>query len=438
MFFLKDKNKDNTTIEAIVRYKGQRFKISTGEKVCSDFWNPLKSRCNQGRQYEDGSSINLRLEVWEKHIKTVLNKFALKFKVPTAEEFKEEVKLAVFGEVVNDNEEKVKFVDFAKKFKESSSKSQGTKKVYQTAINWFESYEVFTGKKLLFSDINNEFYKDFYSFVFKSGKVNSPNFFGTLIKNIKVFMNEAKEEGIHDNNSHNSSSFKKLDIDVDNIYLTVDELIKIHKLAITEEFVLSKFKKIKINNVRQKVKALELARGRFLIGAFTALRVSDFTRIEELNIKDNIIRIRTDKNDYPVVIPVHWVVREILDRGYNLSEKISDQKINKQIKVLCRYAGIIEPVALTKFESGKRIDIVKDKCDWVTTHTARRSGATNMFKAGIPSISIMKITGHHTEKSFLKYIKITQEENAQMLSLHSFFRKANESPRRKRRAISPT
>jgi len=429
MFFLKDKNKDNTTIEAIVRYKGQRFKISTGEKVCSDFWNPVKSRCNQGRQYEDGSSINLRLEVWEKHIKTVLNNFALKFKIPSTEEFKEAVKLAAFGEKVNEdeNESQVKFTDFAIELKKTSSKSPGTKKVYQTAINWLESYETEIGKKLLFSDINNEFYKDFYSFVFKSGKVNSPNFFGTLIKNIKVFMNEAKEEGIHEINSHNSSSFKKIDLDVDNIYLTVDELIKIHKLAITEEFVLSKFKKIKINNVRQKVKALELARGRFLIGAFTALRVSDFTRIEELNIKDNIIRIRTDKNDYPVVIPVHWVVREILDRGYNLSERISDQKINKQIKVLCRYAEIKEPVALTKFEFGKRIDVVKDKCDWVTTHTARRSGATNMFKAGIPSISIMKITGHHTEKSFLKYIKITQEENAQMLSQHSFFMKADQN-----------
>ena len=425
MFFLKNKNKDNTTIEAIVRYKGQRFKISTGEKVCSQYWNPGKSRCNQVRQYEEGALINLRLEIWEKHIKTVLNNFAIKFKIPTTDEFKEALKVAAFGEKDQEIEAEVIFLDFAKQFKETSSKSSGTKKVYQTAINWIESYENHIGRKLLFSDINNEFYKGFYSFVFKSGKVNSPNFFGTLIKNIKVFMNEAKEAGIHASNSHNSSSFKKIDLDVDNIYLTVEELIKIHQLDITEEFVMNQFSKIKINNVRQKVKALELARGRFLIGAFTALRVSDFTRIEDLNIKDNLIRIRTDKNDYPVVIPVHWVVREILDKGYDLTQKISDQKINKQIKILCRYAGIKESVVLTKFESGKRIDTVKDKCDWVTTHTARRSGATNMFKAGIPSISIMKITGHHTEKSFLKYIKITQEENAQLLSGHSFFKKTN-------------
>ena len=35
----------------------------------------------------------------------------------------------------------------------------------------------------------------------------------------------------------------------------------------------------------------------------------------------------------------------------------------------------------------------------------------------------MKITGHKTEKSFLKYIKITQEENAQLLAGHAYFKK---------------
>ncbi len=420
MFFLKDKNKDTTTIEAIVRYKGQRYKFSTGEKICSALWNPVKSRCKEVRQNPEGASINLRLDIWEKHARTVLGHFAFKFKIPSKEEFKEALKVTAYG---NSNEYSINFVDFAKQHKESCTKSPGTKLVYHSAIKWLELFEAHTGKKLLFSDMNKDFYNQFHLFVFNSGIVNSPNYFGALIKNIKVFMNVAREEGLHDVNTHNSSSFKKIDIDVDNIYLTVDELINIHRLNITEELLVSIYPKKKSYKVKEALKLLELARGRFLIGAFTALRVSDYTRIEEINIKDNIIRIRTDKNDYPVVIPVHWVVREILDRGFSLTDKISDQLINSKIKVLCRCAGIVEPVVLAKFDVGKRSDIIKDKCDWVTTHTARRSGATNMFKAGIPSIAIMKITGHHTEKSFLKYIKITQEENAQMLSAHSFFQK---------------
>lgn len=53
--------------------------------------------------------------------------------------------------------------------------------------------------------------------------------------------------------------------------------------------------------------------------------------------------------------------------------------------------------------------------------TARRSFATNAYLQNVPTISIMKITGHRTEKSFLKYIKIIQEDNANKLVNHPFF-----------------
>lgn len=43
---------------------------------------------------------------------------------------------------------------------------------------------------------------------------------------------------------------------------------------------------------------------------------------------------------------------------------------------------------------------------------------TNLYKSGFPSISIMQITGHKTESSFLKYIKVTKEEHAKMLMMH--------------------
>ena len=56
------------------------------------------------------------------------------------------------------------------------------------------------------------------------------------------------------------------------------------------------------------------------------------------------------------------------------------------------------------------------------THVARRSFATNAYLAGIPAISIMKFTGHKTESSFLKYIKVNQERNAELLMNHEFFK----------------
>ena len=58
----------------------------------------------------------------------------------------------------------------------------------------------------------------------------------------------------------------------------------------------------------------------------------------------------------------------------------------------------------------------------VISHTARRSGATNMYLAGIPTFRIMLLTGHTTEESFFKYIRIGKEENANVLSEYPFFK----------------
>ena len=57
----------------------------------------------------------------------------------------------------------------------------------------------------------------------------------------------------------------------------------------------------------------------------------------------------------------------------------------------------------------------------ITSHTARRTGATLMYKSKIPSIAIMKITGHKKESTFLKYIRVTKEENAETLATHDYF-----------------
>ncbi len=61
------------------------------------------------------------------------------------------------------------------------------------------------------------------------------------------------------------------------------------------------------------------------------------------------------------------------------------------------------------------------KYELLTVHTARRSFATNAYLEDVPILSIMKITGHKTEKAFLKYIKISQEDNANKLINHKFF-----------------
>ncbi len=48
---------------------------------------------------------------------------------------------------------------------------------------------------------------------------------------------------------------------------------------------------------------------------------------------------------------------------------------------------------------------------------------TNIYKLGIDSISIMKITGPRQHTTFMKNIRVDKEENAVRMSDHSFFNK---------------
>lgn len=73
-------------------------------------------------------------------------------------------------------------------------------------------------------------------------------------------------------------------------------------------------------------------------------------------------------------------------------------------------------------KGGMRQTRVLEKWQLITTHTARRSFATNAFLAGVPTISIMKITGHKSELVFMHYIKISSEQNALLMLEHDHFK----------------
>ncbi len=48
----------------------------------------------------------------------------------------------------------------------------------------------------------------------------------------------------------------------------------------------------------------------------------------------------------------------------------------------------------------------------ITSHTFKETFATNLYRDAYPIIEIMKITGHKTEKAFLKSIKVSKLDAA--------------------------
>jgi len=132
--------------------------------------------------------------------------------------------------------------------------------------------------------------------------------------------------------------------------------------------------------------------------------------------------VKTQKTGEKVVIPLHWTVKNILEKysetAKGLPRDLSNQRMNDYLKEIGREVKIDEQIHRANTKDGLKVSTNVPKWELITTHTARRSFATNLYKNGYPTIGIMQITGHRTEKSFMKYIKVSHEENAEKLIQH--------------------
>ncbi|MBF0577750.1 site-specific integrase [Dysgonomonas sp. GY617] len=428
-FYLDNAKKDTSALRAIVRNKGQRYTFSIGESVITKYWNENKYRCRTSREYPEASHINIRLDDWVNLIEEAINSFGLI--IPTQKMVRDKVdrifrNRSIEAGGVIENEDQQYLVSFALKYKEESNKSHNTKKSYQTTINKLIEFEKANKIKLRFIDIDIDFYNRFNNWLLNStytkgeDEINyTKNYIGTVFKNISKFMtvSQGKE---HEFTGHKDAEFKVQSEETDSIYLTQEEIQRIYDLVITEDLL--KINEYKNKNLKVTIKSLNEERDRFLFGCFTALRHSDYSRLDALHFKDDIVRIWTQKKDKKVYIPMHHQLRELLKRRNNiLPLPISDQKHNKQIKAIGKLAGINEDVILAKTRGGKRVEVVKKKWEFITTHTARRSGATNMYLAGIDLKFIQDILGHSKVEQTIKYIKVTAEDNAKRLINHPYF-----------------
>jgi len=85
--------------------------------------------------------------------------------------------------------------------------------------------------------------------------------------------------------------------------------------------------------------------------------------------------------------------------------------------------GIDEVLRWEATKYGKKYDKKAHKWELISCHCGRRSAATNMFLAGIEPLKIMRLTGHKSEREFMRYIRITEEQMAIELASHPYFNK---------------
>lgn len=419
-FILTHKERERSPIAILISFKGKKYKKSIGESILVSQWSDKKKRAKVTASTTDNELINESIELWEQASKKTIAYFKEKTYTPSPQEFLSVLTNYRYQDKSTKRLSLLEYFDiFIERYK--PIRAYNRIKQYKLTKGVIERYQAHIKRTLFFEDIDMNFYGSFSKWFYGLGY--SVNYFGSVIRILKAVMVEAREQDkLHDNSTIHNKNFIAPSAESDSIYLTEDELLKIHNLDITAELIESIYPELAKNKIQPRIRAYSKARDIFLIGAFTGLRVSDYARLKEMNITDSI-RIQTAKTGTKVVIPIHWVVQEILDRGFDFSAKMYDQKINAYIKEVGKAAGICDDVMITRNIGNTSIQETYKKYELITTHTARRSFATNAYKAGIPTIAIMKITGHTRETTFLSYIKVSEDENAEMLKNHDFFKK---------------
>lgn len=138
-------------------------------------------------------------------------------------------------------------------------------------------------------------------------------------------------------------------------------------------------------------------------------------------VDEKFFRIQTRKSEVVVVIPISRQVREILDiHNWNI-KPVSLQLYNRRLKEVTKLAGLTQEIVVHFTKNGKKCVEIRKKYELISSHTARRSFATNAFLAGIATLKIRQITGHSSETSFLKYIRSDGMESATTIANDPFF-----------------
>jgi integrase len=399
-----------TIVEGRKVYNPLKYYLS--ESIKPEFWDKKQCRARKTKLFPEYPEFNARLDYVESQINKTLFQQQSYEKTATLDELKKRLDIAIKPDLVlskvetkqlteREKIQQMSLFEFFDYYLKTAKIKPATLKSYTTTKNSLAEYRDAVNINLSFKNVDIDFYNSFIDFL--QGKKLSKNTIGLRIKIIKTVLREAHDRDIEVCNDYTKKTFKRIGETSDAIYLNDSELKQIYE---TKDLPLY----------------LERARDLFLIGCYTGLRVSDYSRLTKNNIKDGNIEITTQKTDQKVVIPIHFVVRQILMKyNYQFPKSPTGQVFNRFLKEIAKAAKINEIITTEITKGGMKVTQSTEKYHLVCSHTARRSFATNAFLADIPSISIMKITGHKTESAFMKYIKMSGKDNAIKMQLNPFF-----------------
>lgn len=377
----KSKDAENIPIYIRLTINNHRLEISINRQINPKYWDNKKHEAK--KTYKFYKELNEHLLIAKNKLYACQTELIQSKKVVTAQRIKDlytgNIKQAVATMVqvstlhINEMEQFI-----------GKNSSYGNYKNYKTTHKYILEFIPLVYKKndLPLEEVNYSFIKK-YEYFLQTEKSCTQN--GTMkqMQRLKKVLNWAiKNEYLSVNPFRNYSiSFKKYDRG----YLTIEEITKIEKLSGLS-------------------KRLQYTKDFFVFQLYTGLAYSDMLDLKTDDIVRGIdgefwiIRNRI-KTDTKITVPLLPIALDIIFRHTDLSilnkvvfPKISNQKINKNLKDLGGLAEIKQPLS---------------------THLARHSAATTIWlNNGISIEVVSKMLGHTKISTTQVYGRIVEEKIA--------------------------
>jgi integrase len=377
-------------IQMVVRVDGIKIRKNVGHNTKEKYWTGTRVRPNLKKEENNNSHlINDELQRIESKVNDIFYLFRTSKTKFTKELFLEKYE--------GDKIENIIKYDFFECFEEylqmgALTKSYNTIKAQTTVKNFLAKFEKETGFVITFEKLNDLFYQELMRYSFLQKEIRN-NYFAKIIAVLKSFSRWSLDKNYIINRDF--EKFKGVEHDIDIIYLTFDELMRL--------------KNYDFKNAR-----LEHVKDFYCFGCFTSLRYSDLKQLHNANIFEDHMTISIKKtktqNHY---IPFNEHAKEILAKYkgtiYEPLPTISEQKFNDYIKECCEIAEINTPTTITWFVGTKTMQETLPKYKLISSHTARKTFISNSLRLGMEYKTIKKIANIKKDNILDKYLKIEDE-----------------------------
>ena len=412
------RNGDATPIHIVVRWKGQRLVYPTDLRIEPRYWSTKAQRANGslGTSPEFNGSLTATVTKVENAYLRFLNDNDQR--APSIGELRGLLDVVIGGKGNTGPRTLFAFIENyiaeARRGERLNTDTGArlaatTLKKYTSTLNHLQGFAKAKGIRVDFDTVNLSFYRRFLAYL-TTDQGLALNSVGKYIQTVKIFLRAAVEDenlAVVVNPAFSGKKFKAPKESTGKVYLTAQELNDLFQLDLSAH------------------PRLDRARDLFIVGAWTGLRFGDWSSIGPDRITGDRIHIRTEKTGATDVIPLHPCVRAILNKYDNaLPRAISNQKMNAYLREVTTMVPSLQARAsINSTVGGVMRYVTKAKAELVTTHTARRSFASNAFKGDgykgpVPARTIMAITGHSTEQAFRLYIRLTKEEHADQFATY--------------------